>query len=57
MFMPVAELTGPASYIGWGIFTISIPNLIMVSLLVGLFVLALVLPFPGGKGDEAGDQQ
>ena len=44
--------SGGASYLSWGIFQISVPNLIVVSILVVVFVLALVLPFPGGHEDE-----
>ena len=52
--MPVpAELPGgAASYLSWGIFQISVPNLIVVSVLVLVFALALVLPFPGGHEED-----
>ena len=43
---------GAASYLTWGIFQISVPNLIVVSALVLVFALALVLPFPGGHDEE-----
>ncbi|MDO8106025.1 hypothetical protein Q6348_02310 [Isoptericola sp. b441] len=40
----------PSTYVSWGWLSISVPNLIMVGITVALFVLALVLPFPAGRG-------
>ncbi|MCX6429613.1 MAG: hypothetical protein NTX12_01310 [Actinobacteria bacterium] len=40
------SLKGPAKFFNWGFISISIPNLIMIGLIVVLFVLALVIPFP-----------
>jgi hypothetical protein len=37
----------PSTYLTWGWLSISIPNLIMVLITLGLLILALVLPFPG----------
>jgi len=50
------SLDGPASYWrpfgddSW--FFVSYPNLIMIVIMLLLFVLALVLPFPGGKDES-----
>ncbi|MCV2394322.1 hypothetical protein OEB99_08375 [Actinotalea sp. M2MS4P-6] len=41
----------PSTYLTWGWLSISVPNLIMVLITVGIFVLALVLPFPGRHDD------
>jgi hypothetical protein len=50
MALLAVSLNGPAKYLNWGFLSISVPNLIMVALIVVLFVLALVLPFPTHKG-------
>lgn len=41
---------GAGTYFGWDGFTIQSGNLVVIAVMVILFVLALVLPFPGGKG-------
>ncbi|MGO4227869.1 hypothetical protein AB4Y72_03260 [Arthrobacter sp. YAF34] len=40
---------GVGTYFGWDGFTIQSGNLIVIVVMIVLFVLALVLPFPGGK--------
>jgi hypothetical protein len=37
-------------YLGWGSFLIQLGNLIVIILMIVLFVVALFLPFPHGKG-------
>lgn len=37
-------------YLGWGSFTIQLGNLIVIVAMILLFALALILPFPGGRG-------
>ena len=44
-----ADLNGPGTYFGWGNFQIQSGNLIVIVVMLALFVLALVLPFPGSK--------
>ena len=39
----------PAPYVHWGIILISLPNLVLILVMIALFVLALVLPFPGRR--------
>ena len=36
-------------YLTWGVFDIQLGNLIVILVMLVLFVLALVLPFPHGK--------
>jgi len=48
----VLNLNHPGHYLHWGVFQISLANLIVVLAMVGVFVLALVLPFPG-HGDRS----
>ncbi len=50
----VAE--NPGRYIHWGVIQISVANLSIIVAMVILFVLALIVPFPSGHGDEA-DQE
>ncbi|MET4782804.1 hypothetical protein [Glaciihabitans sp. UYNi722] len=47
----LASVTGdvPTIYLGWGAFTIQLGNFIVIAVMVVLFVLALVLPFPAGR--------
>ena len=45
----------PAQYYHWGFILISLPNLVLIGVMVALFVLALVLPFPGAR--ERGQPQ
>jgi hypothetical protein len=42
-------------YLHWGVIQISLTNMLIIVGMVVVFVLALVLPFPGGKRhvDEA----
>jgi hypothetical protein len=42
----LADVNGPASYLGWGWLSISVPNLIVILVMILVFVLAIVLPFP-----------
>ena len=46
MVFTAISLNHPAKYFNWGFISISIANLIMIGIIVALFALALVLPFP-----------
>jgi large-conductance mechanosensitive channel len=39
----------PAIYLGWGDFVIQLGNFVVIVVMLVLFVLALVLPFPAAK--------
>ena len=43
------NLDQPARYLEWGPVQISVANLVMIAVIVVLFVLAIVLPFPRGR--------
>lgn len=43
-------MDSPAYYVHWGFIEIALPNLIVIGLMVLVFVLALVVPFPGHRG-------
>jgi hypothetical protein len=45
----LASVSDPATYVGWGWLSVSIPNLIVILVMIALFVLAIVLPFPNGR--------
>jgi len=52
----VAE--GAGRYVDWGVIQISVTNLTIIAVMVILFILALVLPFPSGHGsDDGGDDR
>jgi hypothetical protein len=44
-------LGGRAYYLHWGVIQISLTNFLIIVAMVVIFVLALVLPFPGGRDD------
>jgi hypothetical protein len=44
------NLNHPGHYVDWGVIQISVANLVVIGLMVLLFVAALFLPFPRGRG-------
>lgn len=47
----------PAPYVHWGFINISLPNLVLILVMLALFALALVIPFPGhGDVHDEGPQ-
>lgn len=47
-------MDSPAGYLHLGFIVISWPNLALIVAMVLLFVLALLLPFPGERGPRGG---
>jgi large-conductance mechanosensitive channel len=47
---------GAGRYIHWGVIQISVANFAIIAAMVVLFVLALVVPFPSGHGQDT-DQE
>ena len=45
----VAGSLAPGTYLGWGSFVIQLGNLVVIGVMLVLFVLALVLPFPRAR--------
>lgn len=37
-------------YLSWGVVSISLTNLLVILIMIVVFVLALVIPFPGDHG-------
>ncbi len=51
---PVAiDLNAPGSYLTWSIFTISEANLVLIAVMVVIFGIALLAPFPGRRHGSA----
>ena len=46
----LVNLNGPGRYVHWGFIQISVANLVVIALMVIVFVLAILLPFPKRKG-------
>lgn len=52
MLVPIASIVNlnqPGYYFHWSILTISVANLVIIAIMVVIFGLALLLPFPKGK--------
>ena len=43
------DLNGPGRYLHWSFIEISLANLIVIVLMIVVFILALLLPFPRGR--------
>jgi hypothetical protein len=44
------NLNGTGSYIHWGVIQISLANLVVILIMIALFVAAILVPFPKGRG-------
>jgi hypothetical protein len=44
------DLNGPGHYLHWGVIQISLANLVVIGLMLIVFVLAILLPFPRKRG-------
>ncbi len=51
-------MDGPAPYLQWGFLQISLPNLVLIGVMLLIFGLALVVPLPGhgGTADNEADR-
>ena len=51
-------MDSPASYFNWGFISISLPNLLLMGLMLLIFAAAVLLPFPFAHGEELpGDEE
>ena len=48
--------TEPGKYIHWGVIQISVANAAIIAAMVVVFILALVIPFPTGHGEDSDEQ-
>ncbi|GAC1608311.1 MAG: hypothetical protein NVS3B26_04700 [Mycobacteriales bacterium] len=49
---PLVNLNHPGHYLHWGVLQISVANVVVIGLMVVVFLLALLLPFPGSRRDK-----
>lgn len=42
-------MDSPAGYLHWGFILISVPNLILIGLMIVIFAIALFVPLPGER--------
>jgi hypothetical protein len=47
--LTATDLNAPGSYLTWSIFTISEANLVLIAVMVAIFGIALLAPFPGRR--------
>ncbi|MDQ2837313.1 MAG: hypothetical protein M3Y89_07820 [Actinomycetota bacterium] len=52
MITATGLLGGHAHFLQWGVIQISLANLIVIVLMLVVFALALILPFPRGLDDQ-----
>jgi hypothetical protein len=49
-------MDAPAPYVHWGFILISLPNLVLIGVMLLIFVIALIAPFPShGRAKEHRD--
>jgi hypothetical protein len=48
----VFNLNHPAHVVTWHFFSMSVANLVVIAVMLIVFVLAIVIPFPAGKHEE-----
>ena len=51
--LSAVDLNAPGSYLNWSIFTISVANLVLIAVMVAIFGIALLAPFPGRRHGTA----
>jgi hypothetical protein len=52
----VFNLNHPAHVVHWHFFQMSVANLVVIALMLVVFVLAILLPFPGAARRRAGSR-
>lgn len=45
-------MTGVQHYFDWGFIHISVANLVVIALMILVFIMAILLPFPAGTRSE-----
>ena len=48
----VFDLNGPAHYVHWHFFQMSVANVVVILLMIVVFILAILLPFPKRELEE-----
>ena len=49
-------LAGAGHYVHWGVIQISLTNFLIIAGMVVVFILALIVPFPGAKEPDRSEQ-
>jgi hypothetical protein len=49
-FAAPVDLNGPGHYLNWGVIQLSVANLVVIAVMLVVFLAALLLPFPKGRG-------
>ena len=49
--------SGAGAYVHWGVIQISVTNLVIIGLMLLLFVLAILLPFPGNRRERDAEKR
>jgi hypothetical protein len=47
MFAAIISLNGRPGFVHWHFFLMSVPNLVVIILMLAIFCVALLAPFPG----------
>jgi hypothetical protein len=55
LLVGAVNLNGPGRYLHWSIFEVSVANLVLIAVMVLIFGVALLVPFPGRHGDDSED--
>ncbi len=48
----LVNLNGNGRYIHWGFFQISVAKFVIILLMIAVFIVAILLPFPRRKGGD-----
>jgi hypothetical protein len=48
----IFDLNGPAHYVHWHFFQMSVANVVVIVLMIVVFILAIVIPFPKREIEE-----
>ena len=54
MLGAIVNLNHPAHFVHWGFFQMSVPNLVAIIVMLVLFALVIVAPFPGHRRGRGG---
>ena len=52
LFAALVNLNGSGNYIHWGFIQLSVANFVVILLMILVFILAIVLPFPRRPGPD-----
>lgn len=52
MMAQMSPAAGVGRYVTWGVVSVSVTNLLIIVAMIVVFVLALVIPFPGHHGER-----